>query len=78
MPFVGLPVNTLLCGSIVIAGFMQFLPAMHTILIKGGVGRNGSTVAVSMRYYYWGKAKVVLLVPYSGFEIKYFTNCKIG
>jgi len=36
-----------LLASIVVAGIMQAIPCFYTIFIKGGVGRNGSTVAVS-------------------------------
>ena len=46
----GVRLNTVLIALIVISGCMQALPAYHTIFFKGGVGRNNSTVAVSVLF----------------------------
>ena len=51
---VGVKLNEVLIALLVIAGVLQALPAFHTIFVKGGVGRNGSTVAVSTSHDHIG------------------------
>ncbi|KAF6029573.1 CEPT1 [Bugula neritina] len=45
VPMLGVALNKVLVATVVLGGIFQALPAFHTIFIKGGVGRNGSTVA---------------------------------